>query len=191
MNWERFFVYDETSPSCLRWKVDVRTGKDERVLLICAGDPAGSLDSDGYYRGQCCGRSWKAHRVVWELHNGKISNRTPIDHENGVRSDNRIQNLKLSTPKRNAQNMAMSTRNTSGKVGVTATHQINKQGNRYDYWTAYWVKDGKLKAKAFSILKLGSEEAKRLATEYRAKKINELNAAGESYSERHGKGNNE
>lgn len=187
MNWNEWFVYDESSASCLRWKVDIRTGKDGRVLLVSAGDVAGCLDADGYYRGQCCGKSWKAHRVVWELHNGDIKASVPIDHDNGVRHDNRISNLKLSTAKANSQNVAMSTRNTSGTVGVSATHQINKQGNRYDYWTAYWVEGSKLKSKSYSILKLGSVEARRLAEEYRANKITELNQAGESYSLRHGR----
>jgi len=179
--------YDETSKSGLRWAVEVRAGKDGRVLLHSVGDEAGSLDTYGYYRGKCGDENWKAHRVVWELHNGTIPRGASIDHINGIRYDNRLANLRLATPKINAQNASKTPRNKSGITGVTQTYQINRFGKKYDYWSAYWVENGKLKHKAFSFIRYGEQEAKRLATEYRKARIEQLNAAGANYTGRHGK----
>jgi hypothetical protein len=45
---------------------------------------------------------------------------------------------------------------------------------------------GKRKSKAFNVKEYGEQEAFRLACEYRAKMIEELNAAGAGYTGRHG-----
>lgn len=43
------------------------------------------------------------HRLIWEHVNGPIPKGMHIDHINGVRDDNRIENLRLVTPKENMQ----------------------------------------------------------------------------------------
>ena len=38
-----------------------------------------------------------AHRVVWTSSNGPIPSGLPINHKNGIRNDNRLENLELAT----------------------------------------------------------------------------------------------
>lgn len=45
-----------------------------------------------------------AHCIVWETFVGKIPSGMQIDHINTIRSDNRLDNLRLVTPKENANN---------------------------------------------------------------------------------------
>jgi hypothetical protein len=45
------------------------------------------------------------HRVIWEMFNGPIPEGMEIDHINRVKSDNRIENLRLATRKQNMNNI--------------------------------------------------------------------------------------
>lgn len=82
------------------------------------GDVVGSLDAHGYVVIGHKGKLLKAHRVIWEIFNGEIPHGMNIDHINGVRSDNRIENLRLVTKEGNAKNRRLSTRNVTGLHGV-------------------------------------------------------------------------
>lgn len=72
----------------------------------------------GYMRGSVNGRKLLAHRVVWAMHHGKWPSEQ-IDHINGDRSDNRIENLREVDAAGNARNHQMRSSNTSGEIGVT------------------------------------------------------------------------
>ncbi len=54
----------------------------------------GFLDH-GYVRVNKGGCKFYLHRLIWEKFNGPITNGGVIHHINGVRSDNRIENLQL------------------------------------------------------------------------------------------------
>ena len=49
------------------------------------------------------GKREMLHRVIWEALKGKIPKGLTIDHINGKRNDNRIENLQLLTLKANSQ----------------------------------------------------------------------------------------
>ena len=65
------------------------------------GKEIGSVDSNGYVVASTLGY---IHRLIWETFNGKIHEGFQIDHINTVRSDNRLENLRLVTPKENCNN---------------------------------------------------------------------------------------
>lgn len=58
------------------------------------------------------------HRLAWLLHYGYIDDELEIDHINGVRDDNRIENLRLVTRQENMRNLRIGKANTSGAMGV-------------------------------------------------------------------------
>jgi len=70
----------------------------------------------GYRYGSIGGRPISAHRVIWMI----FYDEEPlvIDHINGDRSDNRIENLRNTTLAENNKNRRISTRNKHGQSGV-------------------------------------------------------------------------
>ena len=48
-------------------------------------------------------KNYYQHRFVYEVFNGKIPKCMVTDHKNGIRNDNRIENLQLLTPRQNTQ----------------------------------------------------------------------------------------
>lgn len=83
---------------------------------VFGGKEAGCLDSKGYIRIRTEGRIWVAHRVIWKLVHGNDPDF--IDHINGNRSDNRLENLRSVSQIENARNTARHRTNTSGHTGV-------------------------------------------------------------------------
>lgn len=96
-----------------------------------------ATNSHGYRCGAIDDRLTKAHRVVWAIYYGEWPT-NHIDHINGVRSDNRIFNLRDVTSKQNNMNAAMRINNTSGVTGVCWNKQREK-------WQAEIKVDGKKK----------------------------------------------
>lgn len=183
-----YFYYDETSPSCLRWKIDrwstTSTGTLGR-LVVSAGDVAGHKRKDGYWAVKYFGRGIKVHRVVYSLHNpDEVLDDVIFDHDNGDNSDNKIANLIPSTDYKNCKNKGMYKNNSTGVSGV-----YFKCGGTYagSYVSTYYTIDKVRRVKLFSVSKLGNDEAFRQACEFRAQMIAELNAQGAGYTERHGK----
>ena len=74
------------------------------------------LDSDGYLRGSIFGKTYKAHRICWAIHYGAWPSKH-IDHINGIRSDNRVSNMRDVTNIQNQQNRKTTSKNC-GVVGV-------------------------------------------------------------------------
>lgn len=77
----------------------------------------GSYDKDGYLIIKIKGKQFKAHRIVYALHNGKMPD-NEIDHINRIRDDNRIENLRIATRKKNALNTNRKPNKGTGVVGV-------------------------------------------------------------------------
>lgn len=182
VGWHNWLYYEESSPSGLKWKVEIRRGQHFNVVSVAVGDDAGYLDSNGYWTIGLCGQIYKGHRIVWELHNPGLLSEEFIDHKNGDSADNKIENLRKVDRGTNQRNRSKCKSNKSGVTGVSFSH-----GSGSSSWRAKWHNmDGTRQEKYFSIKKHGNDEAFRLACEYRAKMIQELNEQGAGYTERHG-----
>jgi hypothetical protein len=92
----------------LYWKVNRGSAK--------AGNKAGREKPDGYIQIIIGGVHYYEHRLVFYIHNGRFPKY--IDHINGVKSDNRIENLREATPSENQLNRRVMKNNSSGYKGV-------------------------------------------------------------------------
>lgn len=82
------------------------------------GDVAGCLRPDGYIKIKIFGKNYLAHRLAWFFVH-KEWPEEEIDHINRVRNDNRLENLRSILKRQQQQNMKLTTKNTSGFVGVS------------------------------------------------------------------------
>lgn len=125
MNWHDYFNYDNVS-GLLTWKV--RTQEMFQNPVYCdrwnkryAGKVAGHIHSDGYRKVRVNDKLLRTYRIIYEMHEGSIPAGFDIDHMNGVRSDDRIENLRKATRSQNMMNMKPSTRSKSRLKGAAAT----------------------------------------------------------------------
>jgi hypothetical protein len=65
---------------------------------------AGGLHGSGYRQIKVNNISYPAHRLIWVYCHGSIDENMQIDHINGVKDDNRIENLRLVTAQQNCFN---------------------------------------------------------------------------------------
>lgn len=190
VNWKDLVYYDPTSPSGLRWACNIPhkgTFGNKVSYVKVVGDVAGSLQKkNNRYKIKYQQKAYMAHRVVYELFYGKISDELVVDHIDGDALNNRIENLRVVEQAKNARNVKKHSRNTTGVVGVVLSVVKSSSGKVFSYYNATWQVEGKMQNKYFSITKLGEDEAFRLACEHRAKMIEELNKQGAGYTERHG-----
>ena len=62
------------------------------------------VDSYGYEMAAIDRVPRRVHRLLWEYYMGEIPEGMYIDHKNGIRSDNRLSNLRLATNQQNSSN---------------------------------------------------------------------------------------
>lgn len=126
MNWNDVFDYRD---GVLLWAI-----RPARRVKI--GDVAGYQNNQGYLVVRFSGKQWKVHRIIWEIHNGIIPDNMEIDHINHKRDDNRIENLRITSGRVNSMNIAISSANSSGCMGVSWIDRISK-------WQVYIGVNGK------------------------------------------------
>ncbi len=100
------FTYDN---GVLRWKV--AHGRRGQVGAI-----AGSKGPCGYVKIKWNRRHYQAHRLIFAFHHSWLPEE--VDHINGNRSDNRIENLRAATKSLNQQNAKLHENSRSGVKGV-------------------------------------------------------------------------
>jgi len=81
------------------------------------GDQLGCSHSLGYRRVRVDGKQYQEHRLVWLYYYGEFPPEQ-IDHINGVKSDNRLENLRAVSNAENGKNQHRPRNNTSGIMGV-------------------------------------------------------------------------
>ncbi len=91
------------------------------------GEVVGSINKvNGYRSVSIDGRLYQAHRLIWKMVRGEIPTGMFIDHVNGMRDDNRLENLRLATDGENKRNRGAQSNNTSGFKGVSFHKPKNK-----------------------------------------------------------------
>ena len=71
----------------------------------------------GYLRTCINYKSYRIHRLIFMMHHGYLPKQ--IDHINGIKDDNRIENLRAATQSQNLFNRTLTKSNTSGVKNVT------------------------------------------------------------------------
>lgn len=183
VNFHDYFYYDETSPSCLRWKINRYKGKDYKQLHISSGSPAGNWNAkDPYFVVSLDHVKYSVHKVIWRMLKSPIPDGYRIDHFDQATKNNRIDNLRCIPFEMNSRNCSMASHNTSGVTGVTRKNDI-----KYPGWRATWMgTNGRRQEKFFAVLKHGEDGAFKLACAYREEVIRSLNKLGYGYTEMHG-----
>jgi len=120
------------------WRVRPETAKHVRSWNAkYAGTLAGGQPKKGrYVKFPIDGKFYSAHRVAWLIHYGNEP-AEQVDHRDGERSNNAIENLREATRAQNCRNAKRPRTNTSGHKGV----QWSKSSQT---WRARIKVDGKL-----------------------------------------------
>jgi len=88
-------------------------------------DALTTKDRDGYRVGEIFGRRAASHRVIWAIVHGEWP-ACEIDHINGIKSDNRLANLRNVSMHENQKNKKLPVTSTSGHVGVHRERESGK-----------------------------------------------------------------
>lgn len=104
----------------------------DRIVIYMKEDHSGcwiwsnSLDKDGYGRISINKKQTKAHRLIWELKNGKIPTGLVVDHKCKVRNCVNPEHLRIVTSRQNVLE------NSNSFVALNALKKFCKKGHFYD-----------------------------------------------------------
>lgn len=110
------------------WRYDPETGHFFWLIKpkydVEIGSRSGSFDSR-YWRLRWRGKTYKASRVAWLMMMGEWP-KDQVDHINGVKTDDRFENLRDASPQENARNKGVRKNNKLGIKGVYFSEKIGK-----------------------------------------------------------------
>lgn len=115
------------------------------------GDIVGSNNGNGYLRVCVNNKYHHVHRIVFMWHYGYLPKE--IDHKNGNRSDNRIENLREATHSQNGKNLSVRKNNNIGVNGIRWDKSRNKWyvsiglNNKKKYLGRYFVLEDAINAR--------------------------------------------
>lgn len=152
MDWHKYFTYDAVA-GVLIWKnrpIDEFIGEREwkiwntsragRVAACEArtkeGVPMSVVVGCNKFKPQ----TMRAHRIIWEMHYGRIPEKMEIDHRDGNPFNNKLSNLRIATSAQNGCNSRVRSHSKSRLKGV------HYRENRPNPWrAAIKVMGGKVK----------------------------------------------
>lgn len=102
----------------------ILTWKNPTSPRFKPGDVAGTVNCDGYSHVMINRKIYKSHRLIYLYHYGNLPDY--LDHIDGNRSNNKVENLRECTTSQNNCNAGLSNKNTSGAKGVS-WHKHNKK----------------------------------------------------------------
>lgn len=111
----------------LFWKIKAGNGR------IAIGTTAGFPTVCGGFKVMFQKKAYWVHHVVWALHTGHMPTKF-VDHINGIRSDNRFENLRECTQAENMQNRSA--------VGIGASRLLGVHRYRNGKWASAITKNG-------------------------------------------------
>jgi hypothetical protein len=114
INFQEFFEYKDGS---LYWKKTIASRAKK-------GNKAGSLYDTGYLMVGIKGKYYAVHRIIFMMQNGYLP--IEVDHIDGNKLNNKIENLRPATVAQNAQNRKLVKTNTSGVKNVSWSKVRNK-----------------------------------------------------------------
>lgn len=109
---------------------------------------AGSVNSKGYIHIRVNNKFYLAHRLIWVLHDNLLSDKDFVDHRNRIKTDNKIDNLRIATVAQNNINRGVLPSNTSGRKNI--------------YYSRYhdrWVADISINGKSIKRYRPTKEDA--------------------------------
>lgn len=173
--------YDETSFSCLRWKVKTSNNK-------CKKDSAaGFTNEDGYNIVKIDKKRYSAGRLILKMHGFEVGDHDVVDHLNGQRNDDRLCNIRVVTSAENSRNRARIQNTDKELPNGVSIHKGAVTARLVD--PSAFTESGRNKElyKSFGIKRYGYDEALRLAIEARIQMVKDLEERlGVVYTERHG-----
>jgi hypothetical protein len=98
--------------------------EDGHLYRRTTGKRAGCLRSDGYIQIRLNYKFYSEHRLIYLLHFNNVPD--VIDHVDGNKSNNKIENLRPATKVQNGYNAKKWKNNTSGTKGVCFVRKRNK-----------------------------------------------------------------
>jgi hypothetical protein len=108
MNWNDYFAYNDGK---LYWKISRGASKISK-------EAGWVMQTTGYRGVKIKGQLYMTHRVIYELLKGVIPVGFNIDHIDGNKLNNKIENLRLASTQENSFNRGKQSNNTSGYKGV-------------------------------------------------------------------------